>query len=256
MRLEESLEKSRETFERDGFVCVRQFLDAREFDELETNWKRYVRDVVPGLPPSDAFFEEPGRPETLKQMQNIEKNDPFFHAFCARPKFTQLAEALLGGPVTFQNAESFIKPAGTGRATPPHQDGYYFCLEPNHAATLWFALDRVDESNGCLRYVAGSHRDGVRPHGASQVLGFSQGITDWGPNDAARERPTALDPGDVLAHHSLTIHRADANTGARPRRALGLVFYSAEARRDDAAFGRYQAAVQEQHRKRGLATSD
>ena len=27
--------------------------------------------------------------------------------------------------------------------------------------TIWLALDPVDEQNGCLRYVAGSHRRGI-----------------------------------------------------------------------------------------------
>ena len=60
----ESFDNDRDDFQREGFVCVRQFLDAQELEELETNWNRYISDVVPGLPPSDAFFEEAGRPET------------------------------------------------------------------------------------------------------------------------------------------------------------------------------------------------
>lgn len=40
--------------------------------------------------------------------------------------------------------------------------------------------------------------------------------------------------GDVLAHHCLTIHRADANESPRSRVALGLVYYRADVVEDTA----------------------
>jgi phytanoyl-CoA hydroxylase len=49
----------------------------------------------------------------------------------------------------------------------------------------------------------------------------------------------------VLAHHSLTIHRADGNTSDhRTRQALGLVYYSGAAREDKAAQEAYQQKLQ------------
>ncbi len=71
-----------------------------------------------------------------------------------------------------------------------------------------------------LRYVAGSHREGYRPHARSQILGFSQGISDYGPSDFVREVAVPLKPGDAVAHHGMTIHRADANMSAVRHRPL------------------------------------
>lgn len=248
------LEQAHREFDRDGHVYVRGFLAGAELEELGGNLERYIGEIVPGLPSSEAFFEQSGRRETLKQMQNMQTHDGFFAEFCGRASNVQLAEALLGEAVVSQGVEYFCKPPSIGKATPPHQDGYYFCIDPNHAVTLWIALDRVDEENGCLRYVTGSHRRGIRAHGASRVLGFSQGVTDFGPADHAQEHCYTLEPGDAIAHHSVTIHRADANTSNRPRRALGLVYYAASARRDEAAFARYLAAVKRQHRDLGVAS--
>jgi hypothetical protein len=46
----------------------------------------------------------------------------------------------------------------------------------------------VDAENGCVRYVKRSHRDGMREHGRTGTLGFSQGMTDFGSDDdLARE---------------------------------------------------------------------
>jgi phytanoyl-CoA hydroxylase len=117
------------------------------------------------------------------------------------------------------------------------------------------ALDPVDDENGCLRYVPGSHQEGIRPHGRSNVLGFSQGILDYGPADVAREVQIHLQPGDVVAHHGETIHRAMANrSAARRRRAFAIVYKGNSCLRDEDAFARYKAALKQQHDQLGLIT--
>jgi phytanoyl-CoA hydroxylase len=103
--------------------------------------------------------------------------------------------------------------------------------------------------------VAGSHRGGFRPHARSKILGFSQGITDYSADDFTRERAVPLSPGDAVAHHGMTIHRADANLSAtRHRRSFALVFKGESCRRDQAAYDRYLASAREQHREMGLKT--
>ncbi|HJT79390.1 MAG TPA: phytanoyl-CoA dioxygenase family protein [Gemmataceae bacterium] len=244
----------KDRFDRDGFVVVRQLLGPHEFAELCANLDRYIRTVVPTLPDGDAFYLDRSRPETLKQMQHM-GGDPFFRDYAAHPKWLALARELLGEEVQGQEPEWFNKPPGTASPTPPHQDNYYFNLEPPNVVTVWMALDPVDEGNGCLRYVAGSHRRGLRPHGRSEILGFSQGITDYGPDDAAREVSICLRPGDVVAHHGETIHRAEPNRSAeRNRRAFAMVLRGASCRRDEEAFARYLAAAKEQHQQLGLKT--
>jgi phytanoyl-CoA hydroxylase len=241
-------------FDRDGFVIARQFLAPDEFTELCAQLDCYIREVVPTLPDSHAFYVDRSRPETLKQMQYMIEH-PWFRDYSRHPKWVALARELVGEDVECKGPEWFNKPPGTNSPTPPHQDNYYFCLKPPHAVTLWLALDPVDEENGCLRYVAGSHCRGIRPHARSNVLGFSQGITDYGPADEAGEVQIHLRPGDLVAHHGDTIHRADANrSAARSRRAFGMVFYGVSARRDEEAFARYMAAVKQQHQQMGLKT--
>ena len=244
----------KEPFERDGFVIVPQLLSPPIFDELCANLGRYIGEVVPTLPDSHAFYDDKARPETLKQLQHM-GGDPFFSAYRKEPTWLALAHALLGEDVEAQEPEWFNKPPGTKHITPPHQDNYYFNLKPPNVLTIWMALDPVDDGNGCLRYVAGSHRRGIRPHGRSNVLGFSQGITDYGPDDQAREVPIQLQPGDVVVHHGNTIHRADANgSTTRNRRAFALVCKGVSCRRDEEAYNRYLAALKNQHEQMGLKT--
>ncbi len=238
-----SHEDLKATYERDGFVVVRQPLKPEAFAELKSNLDRYIREIVPGLPPSHAFYHvSKAQPESLKQMQHMEQ-DAFFDAYRTNPVWKGLAESILGEEANASGVEWFNKPPATDHVTPPHQDNYYFCLRPPKVLTIWMALDPVDEANGCLRYVKGSHLRGVRPHGRTQTLGFSQGITDFGTDQDLRDEvPVALQPGDMTIHHGNTIHRAEANvTTDRHRRSFAMVFQGVSCRRDEEAFARYLA---------------
>jgi len=247
-------ELEKQSYDQHGFVIVRQLLGDADFAELRENLDRYVREVVPALPDTEAFYQDRARPETLKQLQRM-GCDPFFRETMRHPRWTALAEALVGEPVSADQPEWFNKPPGTNHVTPPHQDNYYFCLAPPHVVTIWLALDSVDAENGCLRYVAGSHQRGYRIHAKSKILGFSQGITDYTPDDFTREVAVPLQPGDAVAHHGMTIHRADANLSAtRHRRSFAMVFKGVSCQRDEAAYARYLASAREQHQEMGLKT--
>ena len=225
-------------FTDDGFVVLKNFLSQDEMFDLITQVDRFITEVVPNLPPHQVFYEDKEKPESLKQIQYLFKHDQYFHDLMVGSKFEELAAQLLQQPVRPVNMQFFNKPAGYGRATPAHQDGAYFMLEPNEAVTMWLALDKVDEENGCLRYSPGSHRDGIRAHARTSTLGFSLGLVN---HSADGEVLVLADPGDLAVHHAATTHRAEGNMSAtRSRKALGFIYYSARAK-ESPNKERYQA---------------
>lgn len=235
----------KQRFDRDGFVVIRGFVRGNELHQLQREIDRYIA-RTPELPRVDVMFEDTKRPESLKQLAHMRRNDDFFAALIEAPKWIGLAQLLLGDKVVPQELEWFNKAPGANVATPPHQDGYYFMLEPNEAVTMWLALDPVDEGNGCVRYIPGSHHKALRRHGRTEVLGFSQGITDYGINDLAAEVPIIAEPGDLLAHHAGTVHRADRNDSLRQRRSLGFIYYAARAQQDHRRFAEYQQKLNQE----------
>lgn len=237
-----------DAYDRDGYVLIRNFVAGEALRELQTNIDRFIADVVPSMSAEHVFYEDRDDPTTLKQLQQMANYDPWFQEQFTAGPFRKIAEVLLRGPVVPKNMQYFNKPPGVGQPTPPHQDGYYFMLEPCEALTMWFALEDVDEETGCVRYVPGSHRLGMREHGRTQTLGFSQGIVDYPrPEDSANELAFPASPGDLLAHDALTIHRADGNSSAnRTRRALGFIYYSERAREDAAAHEAYQKKLKQE----------
>ena len=91
--------------------------------------------------PEEVFYEDKANPNTLKQIQRMHEHDDFFGDFFnGKPK--ALAAELLEEPVIGKNLQYFDKPPGTGQATPAHQDGHYFMLQPCHAVTMWMARSR------------------------------------------------------------------------------------------------------------------
>ena len=238
----------RENFLRDGYVALNGFLSPDEVAELRSELSRFVRDKVPAMPPSHVFYENKEDKSTLKQLQRMFEFDAYFHTMMFGSRFEAAAEAVLAGPVAGKNLQYFNKPPGVGQPTPPHQDGYYFMLKPCEAVTMWLALENVDEETGCVRYVRGSHERGMRPHGRTGTLGFSQGITDYGTSeDRADEVPMIAQPGDLLLHHAMTIHRADGNRStSRTRQAMGFIYYSAQAKEDTEAHAAYQKKLAEE----------
>ena len=240
-------------FERDGYVAVRNFLNSGQVEEIYANLARVIDEVVPTLPDKQVFYEEKGQKSSLKQIQGLHANDAYFGTLFYGSLFEKLAEILLDGPVVGKNMQYFNKPPQIGKPTPPHQDGYYFMIEPCEAVTMWLALDEVDEENGCVRYVRGSQRMGMRPHGRTKTLGFSQGVTDYGTeSDLELETAFPARPGDLLVHHAMTIHRADGNVSlTRNRRALGFIYYSERARVDEDAHAAYQERLAGEMRAAG-----
>jgi phytanoyl-CoA hydroxylase len=236
-------------FDRDGYVFIPGFLKGEALQELLNNIDRYLETVVPKMPRESVYYEDINRPETLKQIQGLHRHDNYFENMYYGNRFEELAEVLFGGPVSKEgnNFQYFNKPPKDGLPTPPHQDGYYFKIEPCEALTMWLALEEVDEENGCVRYVKGSHQRGMRPHGRSGTLGFSQGITDFGTEeDKANEIKFHAQAGDLLVHQAMMIHLAGANTSAtRTRKAIGLIYYSQRAKVDHEAKAAHQRKMTE-----------
>jgi phytanoyl-CoA hydroxylase len=215
-------------FDELGYVVLRGFLSVAEVAEARRELDRYITEVIPTIPVDYVFYEDKSDPATLKQLPNMQEHDAYFeHMLRGDTRFHRLAKWLVGG-VVGRSLQMLHKPPAVGLPTPPHQDGYYYMIQPVEGLTMWLGLDVADAENGGLRYVKGSHKLGLRPHARTQTLGFSQGITDYGSDyDRTHEQMYTAEPGDLLVHHALTVHRADGNRSVdRPRAALGFVYLS------------------------------
>lgn len=238
-------QKSKEQFDQDGYLYFPGFLDKIETNQIKSRLDKIVEEGLQDIPTGHIKFENTENKQGVKMIQDLHLYDPLFKNILFESKFSALAAELLGEKVVGKTVEFFNKPAKIGKATPPHQDGYYFMLTPMSAVTFWISLEEVNKDNGWVSYVKGSHLNGVRTHGKSGTIGFSQEIVDFGtPSDLENEAFIATNPGDVLVHHALTIHRAAPNTSInRSRKALGLIYFGESAKEDLVAKKAYIASL-------------
>lgn len=99
-----NFDQYREPFERDGFVVVPGFLTADALHDLGDKLDRCIREIVPTLPGEKAFYQDPERPETLKQLHFM-NGDPYFDAFRHNEHWLNLARTLLGEEVSADGME-------------------------------------------------------------------------------------------------------------------------------------------------------
>ena len=129
-----------------------------------------------------------------------------------------------------------VKEAGTRQPTPWHQDQPYYNVGGTQNVSFWIPVDPVPLASS-LRFVAGSHNGTwymPRTFRDQQARWFPEGtLAELPPIDDVpgtyRQLAWALEPGDCVAFHMLSLH-ASSGTGPGVRRRV----FSARYLGDDA----------------------
>lgn len=141
-----------------------------------------------------------------------------------------IARQLLGREARLTQDHVILKPARPPSAkaegtTPWHQDEAFG--DPGldyHEISFWLALQDVDEINGCMRFVPGSHRRGVMPHAHPGGDPGVHAVDCSAAVDEAEVVSCPLPAGGCTLHTTTTIHGAGPNLSAAPRWAYVAVF--------------------------------
>lgn len=132
---------------------------------------------------------------------------------------------LLGDDIMLINISRFFCRYGPDveRFTGWHQDITFLGLEPPEMVTAWYAIDDVDEGNGCLKVVPGSHRGQVRQHNEStrrgNILNHNHEVA-LSCDDLASLTPIPLRSGEACLFSGGLIHGAGKIMSGRRRVAL------------------------------------
>jgi ectoine hydroxylase-related dioxygenase (phytanoyl-CoA dioxygenase family) len=146
------------------------------------------------------------------------------HDVLWNPAFVMAASQLLDDkPVRFWHDQIFYKPAKKGGVVAWHQDySYWTRTKPVAHITCWCALDDATSENGCLQYIAGSHKWGLLPKPV--IAGDLHGIREFLSEDQQKQfdnaQLTPVKAGEAIFHHSLTLHGSGENKSSQPRRAF------------------------------------
>lgn len=146
------------------------------------------------------------------------------HDVLWNPAFVMAAYQLLGNkPVRFWHDQIFYKPAKKGGVVAWHQDySYWTRTKPVAHITCWCALDDTTQANGCLQYIAGSHKWGLLPKPviAGDLHSIRAFLTEAHQQQFDKAQAVPVKAGEAIFHHSLTLHGSGENTSTNPRRAF------------------------------------
>ena len=216
-------------FREDGFLAIHGLTTADEIERL--------RGIYDGL------FEGKIGYERGRQFDMVSPDDN-----CARPALSQIlnpvefapelretlfrksalvvAQQLLGAEATLWFEHAISKPAQHGAATPWHQDEAHR-NDPGVAyeqVSFWLPLQDATVENGCLRYIAGSHRGPVLTHRSPNNDKRIMALECAAEFDRAREIYVPLKVGEAVVHPSRTLHGAGPNQTGTARRAYIVAF--------------------------------
>ena len=226
-----------DAYRRDGVVRLRGVVDPGWIDLLaagvETNLaspgphaRHYTPDDAPG-----HFFGD------YCNWPRIEG----YRRFAFESPAARMAGALMGSSkVNLFHEHVLVKEPGTAEPTPWHHDQPYWAVDGEQVCSMWVPLDSVGKDVG-VEFVIGSHRWGTWYTPKRFVDGEDHPSDEGAPvPDVEARRDNypivswAVEPGDCIFFHALTLHGAPGNPSKhRRRRAVSMRWTG-----DDARFAR------------------
>lgn len=231
-------------YDKDGFCILKKFFNQQEVEELTANINSFIENNAGKLSGRDINYVD-GK---ISSIHALHKGDNYFTKLAAQERVLKAAEVFLGAKSELRGAELFAKPAKVGMPSPMHQDNYYWCVEGHNALTMWVALDYCNEENGGLTYYPGTQKLGLINHVDSHAPGSSQKVEEkyLSELDQGTIVTPSVEPGDVLVHHSLTIHGSAANKSMKSRRGFTMQFKDATTGYDKKMLEHYESHLMTQ----------
>ena len=155
---------------------------------------------------------------------------PELYRLVRHPGLLEMMTAILGPKVAWTGSFAVrVKlPESEVTAFPWHQDTQYYGNPTRHlhVISVWIPLVDVDERNGCLQLLPGSHRWGLLG-GARD----SERVVQMFEDVEQRGKPVVLPMrrGDALAFSNLTCHASTVNTTDEMRWSIDLRYVVPEA---------------------------
>jgi ectoine hydroxylase-related dioxygenase (phytanoyl-CoA dioxygenase family) len=209
-------------FEEDGFIVLPNLIGRAEAQALKAEIQRVLAEVAreAGARGEQPAFQKSG------VYVGLSIRSPMCREFNRDPRLLDAVEAAIGPNILFWSDKVVFKTDETDFGTPWHQDWPYW--KGIHKVTLWIALDDIDESNGCLQLVQGSHRAPVEHHAGSSAQVFGHQL-DPAAVDPTRIVTVPAPAGTGTLFHDLTLHASHPNRAHTDRYALAISYKDAAA---------------------------
>ncbi len=224
-------------FWREGFLVMDGAVDEttlarlrRQMDdwgeESRAHSEPYGPPTVDGRPRFDMGEEHTPVTPALRRINNPAEVSDDFHAVMTDAPMVDMVADLIGPDVKYHHCKINSKLPGSKTVVRYHQDFPYTPHTNDDVITALLLLDDVDEENGCLMVVPGTHRgtiDSLFQDGAFTGMVAPALERDY----MARQVPIEGKAGAVCLMHTRLQHGSESNRSDDRRRAIYICVYSA-----------------------------
>ena len=197
-------------FHRDGFVIIRNLIDADRLAVIREEFDRLHSRIETGRNDFAGYH--------TKRVFNLMARTRLFDELISHHEVLALVEGLLDDQIQLSIASSITVGPGESAQVLHRDDSYYPIRRPHQALTanvLW-ALDAFTERNGGTRFVPGSHL-------------WDEALEPEPDEITVAEIPA----GSVLIWHGSLLHGAGANDTHGWRRGLSAIYSRAWLRQQE-----------------------
>jgi phytanoyl-CoA hydroxylase len=214
-----------------GAIVVPNVLSAAEVAGLRRVTDAFVEKSRAVTKHDDIFDLEdthtPSQPR-VRRIKTAHLHDPLYAALVNHPGIVAVLQSLGGPNIRFDTAKLNLKAANFGAAVEWHQDWAFYPHTNDDLAAVGIMMDDMEQANGPLMIVPGSHKGPVYDHHAD---GKFCGAMDPAKCDVDFQNAISLNgpAGSISVHHVRAVHGSAVNTSNKDRRLLLFQFRAADA---------------------------
>ena len=225
-------------FNRDGFIILRDAIEpslvnamAAQLDKWIDESRTHASNYGEMLNGKMRFDLEQGHTREhprLRRVGNpVDISEPFQQVLWQGAVVNAVAD-LIGPDVKFHHCKLNIKLPNTNTRVDYHQDHPFDPHTNDDHAVVLVMVDDMNENNGCLRIVPGSHKG---PHFTHYDGDTFTGKVDEATQKMCQEQAVSVEgrAGDVCIMTGWSLHGGTANKSSNPRRLLICDYFAADA---------------------------
>ena len=218
-------------YHEDGFITIRGVLDADLLGRLTATTERLLAEgsrLTERTRHYDLEASHTPRAPRIRRISSPTELDDVYLEAAFESTLGDIAADLVGGPVKFYHSKINFKLPRGGAEIGWHQDWPVFPHTNTNLVAISVPLNPSRAGNGCLQTVPGTHKLGPRSHWheGKYLLNCNASMTE---EELRRAVYSELDPGDVVAHHGLSLHSSSQNSSDDLRTTYIIQYAAADA---------------------------